>query len=778
VPAQTDTRPDLERKSAVITPESGLLAADDETGVVETLVSITGIEDEVKDTIYPGAYTDTLAKRIPKGIFGHDWSKWVARTETVKELMPGDPSLPKTTRDGKPWPAEAGALYIKCRFNLNTDDGRNAYQNVKFFSETGECEWSIGYQVPKGKSTRTKSGGRGIQALDLFEYSPVLFGAAPLSGTLTVKAVSTGQNGGADPDAAGPDGADQNVGVDYGSGSIVSDPVTQEADSEDPEIAALHGAAMAEMDAADDGWDAVNAASAIDPGEEDLAQGVNDTDATDIGAGAPDEDADAASSGSKLVLDGGVTLEFKDSPAAAKSGPKVSDTPWSDFTAADYNPAQWHKACLIHNHGPGVPTTKADCKLPVREPDGTLNSNGVSAAAGALAGARSSIQASDAQKAKAAAALTGMYKTMGAEPPESLQAKVAEIRAALQAKVAGQDVSPKDVAATARLKAWYTAGGGAAEIDWGVPGDFMRCVAIAGKHMDPDKAKGYCQLRHKDSTGFYAGHAPAEQAGHAAHAAVAAAATGKKDLADGYDPALESGPLAGTAAPAGAETKAAPVLDVPGSLEQHLDQVQDAVTVALGAGEQLPGGLPRNLVTVNGTWPDHVIATRFDMTSAGDDGEAFQIPYTVAADGTVQLGDAEPVTLTVTAESGDGTKTLAEEELSAVPVLIEHITGHIRRGLQFKQGRVLSDVNVKLLRGAVDQLISVLTNAGIAIDVPGNETGEDQQDAEEGQSGVEPVYLPDSTAPAAQVLSGKVLLEPSLVARAYAIQAAAHSGDD
>lgn len=55
---------------------------------------------------------------------------------------------------------------------------------------------------------------------------------------------------------------------------------------------------------------------------------------------------------------------------------------------------------------------------------------------------------------------------------------------------------------------WFERGEGAARIRWGSPGDFMRCVRLAGRHMTPDNAKGWCQLRHKGATGFYAGQGP------------------------------------------------------------------------------------------------------------------------------------------------------------------------------------------------------------------------------------------------------------------------------
>lgn len=156
---------------------SGGVQPTGEDGVVEALVSVTGIKDNVGDIIIPGAYAKTLKTRKPKGAWSHEWQTPVSKVREIKELMPGDPNLPKTLSDGKPWPKDAGALYVKAEFNLNTNAGKDAYENVKFFGE--DCEWSIGYRVPKGGATKdAKTGIRHIKDLNLYEFSPVLFGAA------------------------------------------------------------------------------------------------------------------------------------------------------------------------------------------------------------------------------------------------------------------------------------------------------------------------------------------------------------------------------------------------------------------------------------------------------------------------------------------------------------------------------------------------------------------------------------------------------------------------
>ena len=163
--------------------------SDDGSGVVEAIVAVTGIRDEVDDIIVPGAYEKTLQRRWPKGVSSHDWEQPVAKALDIKELMPGDPGLPKTTARGEPWPKDAGAVLVKMQFNLATQRGRDAYEDVKFFES--EQEWSIGYQVPRNGARHVK-GLRYIDTLEWYEFSQVLFGAMPLAGTQSVKGLVVG----------------------------------------------------------------------------------------------------------------------------------------------------------------------------------------------------------------------------------------------------------------------------------------------------------------------------------------------------------------------------------------------------------------------------------------------------------------------------------------------------------------------------------------------------------------------------------------------------------
>ena len=164
---------------------------DSEDGVVEALVAVTGIRDNVNDIILPGAFEKSLITRNPKGVWHHNITESVSRTEGVKELPPLDPQLPATLPNGEPWPKEAGGLLVKTRFNLATSRGRDAYEDVKFFGE--DQEWSIGYNVPTGGATiDRKTGVRMINTLELYEYSPVLFGAMPNARTTSVKSAQVG----------------------------------------------------------------------------------------------------------------------------------------------------------------------------------------------------------------------------------------------------------------------------------------------------------------------------------------------------------------------------------------------------------------------------------------------------------------------------------------------------------------------------------------------------------------------------------------------------------
>lgn len=97
----------------------------------------------------------------------------------------------------------------------------------------------------------------------------------------------------------------------------------------------------------------------------------------------------------------------------------VSNTPWSDFKESDYTIEQWRRACLISP--PQASDSKAEYKLPIKEPSGALNRNGCHSAAAALAGARGGINASTESQKAAAKKLVSLYRNqLEEDPPASL----------------------------------------------------------------------------------------------------------------------------------------------------------------------------------------------------------------------------------------------------------------------------------------------------------------------------------------------------------------------
>lgn len=108
---------------------------------------------------------------------------------------------------------------------------------------------------------------------------------------------------------------------------------------------------------------------------------------------------------------------------------KVSNRPWGDFKESDYSEEQYRRACAYVPEGT---SSKSEMKLPHHEPDGTLNRNGVHAAAAALAGARGGVQIPADAKRKAAGHIYNHYRNdLDEEPPASL------------ARLAGKPVAAK-----------------------------------------------------------------------------------------------------------------------------------------------------------------------------------------------------------------------------------------------------------------------------------------------------------------------------------------------
>ncbi|MGW7090094.1 HK97 family phage prohead protease [Streptomyces sp. NPDC054871] len=158
-------------------------------GVVRAIYAVTGVVDEVADLIVPGGFTRTLATRRVKAAWHHEWKDPVGTVLEVEEWMPGDPRF-ATIPGGVVWPREAGALVATVQYNLRTTRGRDTYEQVKQWHENGEAQFSIGYKVTVGGASKRHDNVRVIHDLDLYEISPVLHGAHPMTRSLEVKTAS------------------------------------------------------------------------------------------------------------------------------------------------------------------------------------------------------------------------------------------------------------------------------------------------------------------------------------------------------------------------------------------------------------------------------------------------------------------------------------------------------------------------------------------------------------------------------------------------------------
>lgn len=731
--AATGRTADLEYKAAAgPATASGLLSAEDATGVVEAIVSVTGVVDDVDDVIEPGAYAKTLQRRTPKGVFGHDWHKWVARTEEIAELLPGDPRLPKETKDGKPWPGEAGGLYVKAKFNLATTQGADAYHNVKFFSETGECDWSIGYKVPRGGATRdTKSGVRRITDLDLYEFSPVLFGAAgSFSGTVSVK------SSGAETPAGGPDGS----GGGNPSGATPDGP--QEG-AEPPDGDVPGGPTPGEEQP--DGPPPVDPAQPVDPAETTPAGDGPDWAALDeaaerllSGAPLPDGDNEAGTeAGTDTGTDTG-TEEKRFVPAAkrhamAKEGTAMDDGSYPIETEEDLK-----NAIQAFGRAKDKAATKAHIIKRARAmgktnllPDGwTGNAPSGKTADGGDGGLETKMA----------------HEPLNRSPRKNWVENAGELPAYIQHiardihEQKGLPLSAAIPTAIAAVKRWAAGGGN-------VNADTRAKAAQAVAEWEALKAKSHARSAARSD----------------AHATKSLPAT-LDDVLDGWDPAPEA--FAGT-------------------FEELRDLLAAKAAEALDDGPDGDGD-GEFLVDVIGTWPDRFIATRFPMDGmAGKAAESFEFGYTADSAG-VHLGDPEPVEVTVA--GADGVEEKATGLLPFAATIDDVVTGvksHLLAassegdhpddgagdggdGVETKAGRVLSGANAERIKASVKALISVLEAAGVQI------VDDEGDDAGTGSSAAADAGItPDSTAPATQVktAAGGLLPDPAAIARGYRILA-------
>lgn len=150
--------------------------SDEPDGTVEAIVSVFNNVDRAGEKVLPGYFAKSLAEKLPKGVWMHDWTRPIAVTDDAKELLPGDPLLPENLK-------QLGGLYVKGRLNLDVQDGRDALSHLKFGSVD---EFSFGYSNTK-TAYDENTGVRELIEGDIFEWSPVLVGCNPATALLSAK---------------------------------------------------------------------------------------------------------------------------------------------------------------------------------------------------------------------------------------------------------------------------------------------------------------------------------------------------------------------------------------------------------------------------------------------------------------------------------------------------------------------------------------------------------------------------------------------------------------
>lgn len=100
----------------------------------------------------------------------------------------------------------------------------------------------------------------------------------------------------------------------------------------------------------------------------------------------------------------------------------TTDKAWDGSPSRYPDTDTFCKYSLIDTNPSGQDKILANCKLPYAEPDGTVNTNALSAASAALAGARGGIKGVSASDKKAAARkLLKLYSDAQMDAPPSLK---------------------------------------------------------------------------------------------------------------------------------------------------------------------------------------------------------------------------------------------------------------------------------------------------------------------------------------------------------------------
>lgn len=617
-------------------------------GICRAIFAVTGVVDEVADLIVPGAFAHTLASRPVKTVWHHEWKEPIGVVLDVAEWQPGDPRF----ADIPNWPAEAGALVATIQFNLRTSKGCDVYEQVRQWHEHGEAQFSIGYRVPPSGATKRSDGVRVIHKLDLYEVSPVLHGAHPMTKSLEVKAdpgsaelerKTTSSGGHIDVKAA-----EQQVGRGtmvalYVPASVAGKIAHDEGTApRDLHVTLAYLGDADQLPGHPDDLPAIVAA--VLEGTAPLVGRIGGIGRfPDAGDGEPvfvPVDVPALSGLRERVVNalalstlaGALRTDHGFTPHITLGYDLPADTP-----AVPQIPVAFDTVHVVR--GPDATPIRLTGPTSAEEPGPGIPSTGKSDL-----GMRASVEAKTARAVVLEAKATG-----------------------------GLDKNRGDAE---HLRHWFVRGEGAAQIAWGTAGDFDRCVKIAGRHMSPDNAKGYCNLRHHDATGIY-------PATHAAESKSARAAVleAKSRILPG--------------------ATVSPIQPLPASYEEIRDRVSAAVRHLLATEDG-------TWTCVEATYPDRAIVS---VHQDGADPVNYAVPY----DNTgpeMSLGTPQAVELTTVVIPEHGPAREADSSEAAESRVVQPTV----RALADATARIQAADDAEHLepvRATVGELLAALSSKGL-----------------------------------------------------------------
>lgn len=168
-------------------PAAFVTKKDATQGIVEAVVSVTGVADFHDDIIVAGAFKKTIVERGLKVKVLNHHNSW-----SVNDVIGVCLEMREVGRDGLPeevlvaYPDATGGLVTRTQYLMDTPEGAGAFARI---NAGAIDEYSIGFRCLQYEWKKMEDGRvlRLIKEVQLYEYSPVIWGANPATATVGVK---------------------------------------------------------------------------------------------------------------------------------------------------------------------------------------------------------------------------------------------------------------------------------------------------------------------------------------------------------------------------------------------------------------------------------------------------------------------------------------------------------------------------------------------------------------------------------------------------------------